>query len=92
MTDDPAAAPASRKRRGNPRWASPLAYPYAVPSGPSRWEQLTQGRDEDEVIEALLAGREKELLRWIRGHYLNSAYVPTRVLQRLGIEGGDMGD
>ena len=56
--------------------------PEPLPTGPSQWDQLTEGRSDNEILDRLRDGREPFLRQWIHSHY-RQLFVPERILYEL---------
>ena len=56
--------------------------PEPLPAGPSQWDQLTEGRRDNEILDRLRDGREPFLRQWIHSNY-RQLFVPERILYEL---------
>ena len=56
--------------------------PEPLPAGPSQWDQLTEGRSDNEILDRLRDGREPFLRRWILENYTR-LFVPEKILYEL---------
>jgi|SRR5579863_1997958 len=78
----------SSRRRGNPRWANPVAL-SGVPVVPSAWDRLLMKlalANDAAAVRAVQCGDSigKEIVAWVRKN--RGKFVPEAVLELLGMK------
>ena len=53
-----------------------------LPAPSCQWDQLTEGRSDNEILDRLRDGREPFLRQWIHSNY-RQLFVPERILYEL---------